>query len=132
MMRSTRSLTLAAAVAAACVGGAAACDQKMDYSFLLLVQQWPPSYGKDIDHFTLHGNWPSRDSSSYPCYCTDEKFDVNKVDSIESRLDEFWPSLEGSSQSFWSHEYTKHGTCAENIPALKGGRRAAGPESGGS
>lgn len=27
----------------------------------------------------------------------------------------YWVSLNGPSQTFWAHEYEKHGTCAEDV-----------------
>merc|ERR1711935_917719 len=55
----------------------------------------------------LHGLWPQWAES-----CTHEKFDISNLDSIKSRLDQEWPSCQGSAESFWSHEWSKHGTCS--------------------
>lgn len=65
--------------------------------------------------FTMHGLWPERNDGNYPCTCTDQTFDVSKVKSIEDELNTYWPSLNGPSDSFWKHEYEKHGTCAEDV-----------------
>jgi ribonuclease T2 len=32
-----------------------------------------------------------------------------------ARLNKYWPSLNGPSQTFWAHEYEKHGTCAVDV-----------------
>ena len=93
------------------------CDDTSDsFSYLLLVAQWPGSWGvKDARSFTLHGLWPSREGAaecSYPCTCTAEKFDQSKIGSILPQMTEFWPSSYPPNAPFWSHEWTKHGTCS--------------------
>lgn len=65
--------------------------------------------------FTMHGLWPENSDGSYPCTCTDETFDISKVKSIESDMNTYWPSLNGPNDTFWKHEYEKHGTCAEDL-----------------
>lgn len=105
------------------------CDsQDSSYDYLLLVTQWPGAYNIPGDYFTLHGLWPSRngsngdDATSYPCYCSDDSFDVSKVQSILTPLEKYWASLVGDDYSadvkFWTHEYEKHGTCATDVQAL--------------
>lgn len=110
-----------------CVLAAPACLYACDtsdhsYSFDLLVMQWPPAFNKNLNYLTLHGLWPSRaQSDNYPCDCTNEQFDLSKVSDLEDRLNQYWPSLFGKdSQSFWAHEWTKHGTCSHDIPQLDG------------
>jgi hypothetical protein len=41
-----------------------------------------------------------------------------QVSSIESTLNKLWESFDGPNPDFWAHEYEKHGTCAEQVPAL--------------
>ncbi len=40
---------------------------------------------------------------------------VSQVSSIQASLDKYWPSYDGANVDFWTHEYEKHGTCAESI-----------------
>lgn len=102
------------------------CDSDPSYDYYLLVLQWPYSFSSShlIDHFTIHGLWPSRseDESSYPCYCDgksedESDFDVNDIrpDDLK-KMKEYWPSLFSSKNAeFWKHEWTKHGTCSNGI-----------------
>lgn len=98
------------------------CDSNDDsFDYLLLVQQWPPSYSNNRTYSTLHGLWPSRGGSrhtSYPCLCTDEALDLKQLKPLLQVMDKFWPSLESSNAHFWSHEWTKHGTCAKMASQL--------------
>jgi len=50
-----------------------------------------------------------------PSSCTNQKFDPNAIAPILPAMNKFWVSLNGPSQSFWAHEYEKHGTCAEDV-----------------
>ena len=105
----------ASPAAAGCTPGDTSFDN------LLLVEQWPGTIGVKSPGFTLHGLWPSRTGvnvANYPCQCTNETFDVSLLSSIMTTLDTYWPSAEGANPTFWSHEYEKHGTCAEALPAL--------------
>ncbi|CAM9113625.1 unnamed protein product [Phaeothamnion confervicola] len=70
------------------------------------------------DHLTMHGLWPDNGDGTYPSFCTKEPFDHNAVVSaigIEA-LEQYWPNVQKAEGSrdyidFWSHEWTKHGTC---------------------
>lgn len=103
-------------VAASANGGCDTSSSSFDY--MLHVQQWAPGFGKAQDKFTtMHGMWPSRTGSSestYPCTCTQESFDPSKFpSSLTEDMDTYWPSLESANTPFWTHEWTKHGTCAD-------------------
>lgn len=93
------------------------CDPKSKgYDYLMLVMQWPPTYGvTDVSHWTIHGLWPSRvgdAAATYPCTCTKQHFDPDAVSDLRADMEYYWPSLMGkSSTGFWTHEWTKHGTC---------------------
>ena len=41
-----------------------------------------------------------------------------QVSSILTELNKYWPSYDGANDEFWSHEYEKHGTCAEQLTPL--------------
>ncbi|KAF1752549.1 hypothetical protein GCK72_019104 [Caenorhabditis remanei] len=68
--------------------------------------------------WSIHGLWPNFENGSYPqnCHGTPKHFDENLIKSIEDRLIKIWPNLypKKTIQSFWKHEYDKHGTCAQS------------------
>lgn len=68
--------------------------------------------------WSIHGLWPNFENGSYPQNCrgTPRHFDENLIKSIEDRLVKVWPNLYPTKtiQSFWKHEYDKHGTCAQS------------------
>jgi ribonuclease T2 len=129
--------SIAAILAVACIAGASAanirgarrtsgsCTDSKSFDYIILEQQWPPTQCKDQFQcsnpplfFTMHGAWPNDDNGDYPCNCSDEQFDPSAVSNILSELETYWPSLkctgsdDSCDDSFWSHEWGKHGTCA--------------------
>ena len=76
----------------------------------------PQSYWKN--NFTIHGLWPQYTTSGYPSTCTTEAFNSSITDSIGMDIMvEKWPDVQydidsSSYDSFWEHEWTKHGTCS--------------------
>lgn len=75
----------------------------------------PEAYwGKD---FTLHGLWPQYVSGGYPYDCTTEAYDPNVPIKIGwDTMTQYWPNVkyvetDPNYDSFWEHEWTKHGTC---------------------
>ncbi|CAK8574818.1 unnamed protein product [Lathyrus sativus] len=95
------------------------------YEFLKNVEQWPPATclrtkpnTKCIRHpknFTLHGLWPSNSSSSSdPETCTRTPFKSTLIHTLFPRVNVSWPDItKGKEESFWAHEWSKHGTCSE-------------------
>ena len=64
----------------------------------------------------MHGLWPERNDGSYPSDCPGAPaFDPAKLKPILPALNRYWPSLNGPSDTFWEHEYTKHGSCAVDV-----------------
>jgi len=105
------------------------CSTNYEFDYILLALQWPESFcetTKCIAHrdvWSIHGAWPQNTSGSWPQDCCFEKdFDVSKISSIRTELSQKWGSLKasGTSDEFWEHEWTKHGTCAMKAPLLKG------------
>eukprot|EP00798_Chlamydomonas_sp_ICE-L_P011290 gene11290-18926_t len=66
--------------------------------------------------FTIHGLWPNYADGKWPEYCDrGEPFDEDKLDDIMTNLKEEWPSFMNADDGFWSHEWARHGTCAEKV-----------------
>lgn len=54
-----------------------------------------------------------------PQFCKQVTFDVAVLDNIRNDLDIHWYSIKpGDSEYFWAHEWKKHGSCAEQLPAF--------------
>ncbi|RYH04971.1 hypothetical protein EON65_45995 [archaeon] len=60
---------------------------------------------------SIHGLWPDPESSCTSC--TSEVFSTSKLSSSTlSGMKKYWPTCQsGSNEDFWSHEWSKHGTC---------------------
>jgi len=67
---------------------------------------------------TMHGLWPNYNDGSYPSTCSNEPFDPQTVKTIGAdEFNTYWPNVKVSKtspelDSFWEHEWTKHGTCS--------------------
>ncbi|KAG0203512.1 ribonuclease T2-like [Mortierella sp. GBA30] len=93
---------------------------------LLLVQQWYNGLGPS-DQFTMHGLWPDTCSGgqgpSTGCDSSRVYSDVstrlqNYAGASQSFLNDmntYWSSYTGDNNSFWSHEWSKHGTCVSTL-----------------
>nr|CAD7200575.1 unnamed protein product [Timema douglasi] len=57
---------------------------------------------------------------SHCCICNSLHFNVSMISSIRPQLEQFWANIENgtSTNKFWKHEWTKHGTCAASLPSL--------------
>jgi len=62
------------------------------------------------DIFTIHGLWPEYDNSTWPSYCKNITYDKQL---IPQDMDKYWYSCKGDSNSFWKHEWIKHGVCTD-------------------
>ncbi len=114
-----------------------------DWDYLLFVVQWPESFclyynasqsnntnsdqkciiPSGVKSWTVHGTWPTKIGTVGPVNCNDTwPFDLNQVKDLVSQLKQVWPDLlsGGTYDSFWAHEWDKHGTCASSLPALYG------------
>lgn len=101
-----------------------------DFDFFYFVQQWPGAYcdtkqsccypktGKPTADFGIHGLWPNYKDGSWPSNCDpDSTFDKSQISDLMKNMEKNWPSLSCPSSNgfrFWSHEWEKHGTCAES------------------
>jgi len=72
------------------------------------------------NRWTIHGLWPQNDKSDYPQFCKKVNFDPTVLDPIKSDLEKYWLSDRGKDDTFWEHEWKKHGSCYfENINELE-------------
>ncbi len=63
--------------------------------------------------FTIHGLWPQRKDGSWPEYCDpNHPLRESDIKELVPKLEASWPSWEGEDVWFWSHEWSRHGTCA--------------------
>eukprot|EP00904_Undaria_pinnatifida_P003208 jgi/Undpi1/12889/HiC_scaffold_7.g02555.m1 len=71
------------------------------------------------DNLTIHGLWPDYGDGTYPTTCTKEAYDHDRVVNAVGLdvLETMWPNIQVPENagtkydSFWEHEWTKHGTC---------------------
>jgi ribonuclease T2 len=106
------------------------CETNYNIDFLLLSLQWPPSYclqkqlcNKHIaqNQWQIHGLWPQRRGRQWPQFCcSNTKFKFSNIEPLLSQLMTKWKSLRigGNHESFWRHEWTKHGSCARLLPFI--------------
>eukprot|EP00878_Enallax_costatus_P000557 GHUV01000654.1.p1 GENE.GHUV01000654.1~~GHUV01000654.1.p1 ORF type:complete len:256 (+),score=36.69 GHUV01000654.1:77-844(+) len=94
------------------------------WSYFYLVRQWPASFCNDRKCttrppkgvFTVHGLWPQRDDGSWPQNCdARDELDEDQIEDLLPDLQVVWPSYTTDDYTFWNHEWTKHGTCAESV-----------------
>jgi len=69
-------------------------------------------------NLTIHGLWPQYDTNGYPSYCSTESFDTNVPNEIGwETMTTYFPDMNYAEtspdyDSFWEHEWDKHGTCS--------------------
>lgn len=66
------------------------------------------------DRYTIHGLWPQFDPQHYPEYCRRVTFNASALDGMYQQLNTYWISDTGNNTEFWTHEWTKHGSCMFN------------------
>nr|CBD77385.1 putative relic S-RNase [Coffea canephora] len=105
------------------------------FQYLTFVQQWPKGYCTTNPSrcqrnplptvFTVHGLWPGNFTKILQ-NCTKTAYTPLQNFQDWNNRNLRWPDLANPSptmqnfhqprfQSFWKHEWTKHGTCSENM-----------------
>ncbi|KAF8567246.1 hypothetical protein P879_06550, partial [Paragonimus westermani] len=98
-------------------------EPRLHWDYMVFTQQWTATFctfkhcvrfpgSKD---FTIHGLWPSNWPSEEPTDCpVAPDFRENALEPIIDQLNEMWPDVlnSGDSFKFWRHEWYKHGRCA--------------------
>ncbi|XP_052864183.1 ribonuclease Oy [Anopheles cruzii] len=103
------------------------------FDLLIFTQRWPITacyewreHGKDHicglpspnTVWTIHGIWPTKINTIGPLFCNKTAvFNVSELATILPQLEDHWVNVEKNKpeESFWEHEWLKHGTCAAEI-----------------
>ncbi|MCJ1342614.1 ribonuclease T2-like [Peltigera leucophlebia] len=91
---------------------------------LLQTQFWdtnPPT--GPSDSWTIHGLWPDNCDGTYEANCDParEYTNIRQIISdagatdLLSYMNTYWKDYQGNDESFWSHEWGKHGTCISTL-----------------
>jgi ribonuclease I len=122
---------------AACLLALVAVAAASSFDFLLVSSFWPAAgcLAKDqksgschipagVDSFTMHGVWPSsaKSSSDGPQNCSGAGYNKSLItDLYDTMVLEWTDYLHTDPNSFWKHEWEKHGRCCiGEISALDG------------
>ncbi|CEO59498.1 hypothetical protein PMG11_04173 [Penicillium brasilianum] len=91
---------------------------------LLQTQFWDtsPSTGP-TDSWTIHGLWPDNCDGTYQASCDSARAYTNISDILQAQgrddllsyMQQYWVDIDGDDESFWAHEWGKHGTCINTI-----------------
>lgn len=92
--------------------------------YLLQTQFWDydPSSGP-ANSWTVHGLWPDNCDGTYDQYCDESRQYKNITQILESYgetsllsyMKTYWTDYHGAEESFWEHEWGKHGTCMSTL-----------------
>ncbi|KAI5421924.1 Ribonuclease 2, partial [Lathyrus oleraceus] len=102
--------------------------QQREFDYFALALQWPGTFCKRTRYccssnaccrgsnspaiFTIHGLWPDYNDGTWPACCTKSRFDPKEISTLDTALEQYWPSLScgspsscsGGKGSFWAHE----------------------------
>ncbi|MCJ1454165.1 ribonuclease T2-like [Mycoblastus sanguinarius] len=91
---------------------------------LLQTQFWDadPATGP-TDSWTIHGLWPDHCDGSYSSNCDPSRAytNISAIISAAGQTDlldymnTYWVNDDGTDESFWEHEWEKHGTCISTL-----------------
>ncbi|EAW07190.1 T2 family ribonuclease [Aspergillus clavatus NRRL 1] len=103
---------------------AASCCFSSPGGTLLLTQFWDtdPATGPS-DSWTLHGLWPDNCDGTYEQFCDTSREYSNITDILQAQgrtallsdMNTYWKDYKGNDETFWEHEWNKHGTCVNTI-----------------
>lgn len=103
-------------------------SEQKDFDYLVFRQIWPftscmfpegheCTIDDNVKTWVIHGLWPNY-NKGYPSFCNKtDKFRPELIESIVPMLEQYWPNLYSDTplDSFWEHEWEKHGTCALSL-----------------
>ncbi|KAK7692451.1 hypothetical protein QCA50_004076 [Cerrena zonata] len=93
----------------------------------LQTQFWdynsPVAFAGPNNSWTIHGLWPDRCDQTFDQFCAPEREVQNITQILEffgeneilDYMHTFWKDNTGNDESFWEHEFNKHGTCISTL-----------------
>jgi len=91
---------------------------------LLQTQFWDynPATGPS-DSWTVHGLWPDHCDGTYDANCDSSRaytgisqiLQAAGATDLLSYMNTYWKDYQGNDESFWEHEWAKHGTCISTL-----------------
>ncbi|KAL7782873.1 ribonuclease T2 [Trichoderma afarasin] len=90
---------------------------------LLQTQFWDtnPSTGPN-NSWTIHGLWPDNCDGTYEQNCDNSRAYTNITAILQEQdpctleyMQTYWKDYTGNDESFWEHEFGKHGTCISTL-----------------
>ncbi|XP_033225460.1 ribonuclease Oy-like [Belonocnema kinseyi] len=109
-------------------------DNSKGFDIIIFTQSWPktvcsqwmkksPAHHCNMPKtatWSIHGLWPSQYHKMGPESCDNSlSFDPRALHNIRKELLVKWMDVHGERpESFWEHEYTKHGTCAAVLTSM--------------
>jgi len=90
---------------------------KRRFLFLLLKISGPSN------SWTIHGLWPDHCDGTYDANCDSSRAYTNITQILQSfgktdllsYMNQYWLDENGDNESFWEHEWGKHGTCISTL-----------------
>jgi ribonuclease T2 len=87
------------------------------FSFQLLKTSGPSN------SWTIHGLWPDHCDGTYDSNCDSSRAYTNITQILQffgktdllSYMNQYWLDENGDNESFWEHEWGKHGTCISTL-----------------
>ena len=106
-----------------------------DFDIIIFIQSWPETVCFDWQEqsesnqcsmpkkgeWSIHGLWPTQYHQKGPINCNKNiQFDPTLLQHIREELKIKWIDVHDGEhpESFWEHEWTKHGTCSINLSSL--------------
>ncbi|GAA5923800.1 ribonuclease T2 [Sporobolomyces koalae] len=100
------------------------CCTNVPGGYLLQTQFWDasPPTGPN-NSWTIHGLWPDNCDGTHQQYCdpsreyTDIRGKLQQYGpkDLVPYMDVYWKDYQGNDESFWEHEWDKHGTCISTL-----------------
>lgn len=91
---------------------------------ILMTQFWDtkPPLGPE-DEWGAHGAWPDRCDGTFEQFCDSSRHYSNISEILEKAgetelladMHKYWKDYKGHDNSFWAHEFNKHGQCVSTL-----------------